>query len=285
MDVFNTVSTLKKFVNNCKFSKKTIGFVPTMGALHEGHLTLIRQSNKENDITICSIFVNPTQFNNAIDLKHYPVKHEEDFALLESAGCHVVFLPSVEEMYPKGVKQNDICGFNFGEIENQLEGAFRPGHFNGVGIVVSKLFHMVSPMKAYFGLKDLQQFLIIRKMATDLSFGIEIIGVPTVRENDGLAMSSRNLRLTKEERAIAPFIFSIISEMKEKISNLETPKEVLEWGISNFHKNHSFHLEYLDIVNSSDLKPVNENCTPKSYAIVIAAHLGKVRLIDNLLVE
>ncbi|AZQ62352.1 pantoate--beta-alanine ligase [Flammeovirga pectinis] len=285
MDVFNTVSTLKKFVNNCKFSKKTIGFVPTMGALHDGHLNLVRQSNKENDITICSIFVNPTQFNNAIDLKHYPVKHEEDFELLRSAGCHVVFLPSVEEMYPKGVKQNDICGFNFGEIENQLEGAFRPGHFNGVGIVVSKLFHMVNPMKAYFGLKDLQQFLIIRKMTLDLSFGIDIIGVPTVREKDGLAMSSRNLRLTQEERNIAPFIYRTISEMKEQISVFKTPKEVLEWGISNFHKNPSFHLEYLDIVNTSDLKPVEENSTPTSYAIVIAAHLGKVRLIDNLLIE
>ncbi|NME70826.1 pantoate--beta-alanine ligase [Flammeovirga aprica] len=285
MNVFNKVSTLKEFVNNCKFSKKTIGFVPTMGALHEGHLTLIRQSKKENDITICSIFVNPTQFNNAIDLKHYPVKHTEDKALLESIGCDIIFLPSVEEMYPSGLDNKNLVGFEFGDIEKQLEGAFRPGHFNGVGIVVSKLFHMVNPDKAYFGLKDLQQFLIIRKMTKELSFGIEIIGVPTVREDDGLAMSSRNLRLTPEERTKGPFIYEIISEMKNKLDNSQSPKEVLDWGIQKFQKNTSFHLEYLEIVNTTDLKPVDPYQIPASYAIVIAAHLGKVRLIDNLLIE
>ncbi|MBD0400891.1 pantoate--beta-alanine ligase [Flammeovirga sp. EKP202] len=285
MNVFNKVSTLKEFVNNCKFSKKTIGFVPTMGALHEGHLTLIRQSKKENDITICSIFVNPTQFNNAIDLKHYPIKHTEDKALLEDAECDILFLPSVEEMYPSGIENKNLVGFLFGDIEKQLEGAFRPGHFNGVGIVVSKLFHMVNPDKAYFGLKDLQQFLIIRKMTKELSFGIEVIGVPTVREEDGLAMSSRNLRLTSDERAKAPFIYEVISEMKNKINHSQAPKEVLDWGIQKFQKNTSFHLEYLEIVNTSDLKPVEPYQTPNAYAIVIAAHLGKVRLIDNLLIE
>ncbi|WP_044213046.1 pantoate--beta-alanine ligase [Flammeovirga sp. OC4] len=285
MNVFNKVSTLKEFVNNCKFSKKTIGFVPTMGALHEGHLTLIRQSKKENDITICSIFVNPTQFNNAIDLKHYPIKHTEDKALLEGVECDILFLPSVEEMYPSGIENKNLVGFLFGDIEKQLEGAFRPGHFNGVGIVVSKLFHMVNPDKAYFGLKDLQQFLIIRKMTKELSFGIEVIGVPTVREEDGLAMSSRNLRLTSDERAKAPFIYEVISEMKNKINHSQAPKEVLDWGIQKFQKNTSFHLEYLEIVNTSDLKPVEPYQTPNAYAIVIAAHLGKVRLIDNLLIE
>ncbi|KXX72251.1 pantoate--beta-alanine ligase [Flammeovirga sp. SJP92] len=285
MNVFNKVSTLKEFVNNCKFSKKTIGFVPTMGALHEGHLTLIRQSKKENDITICSIFVNPTQFNNAIDLKHYPVKHTEDKALLESVGCDILFLPAVEEMYPSGLDNKNLVGFEFGDIEKQLEGAFRPGHFNGVGIVVSKLFHMVNPDKAYFGLKDLQQFLIIRKMTLELSFGIEIIGVPTVREEDGLAMSSRNLRLTSEEREKGPFIYEVISEMKNKLDHSQSPKEVLDWGIQKFQKNTSFHLEYLEIVNTIDLKPVDPYNIPGSYAIVIAAHLGKVRLIDNLLIE
>lgn len=285
MNVFNTVSTLKEFVNNCKFSKKTIGFVPTMGALHEGHLTLIRQSKQENDITICSIFVNPIQFNNAIDLKHYPVKYEEDKKNLESEGCDILFLPSVEEMYPTGVNDNNIIGFNFGEIEKQLEGAFRPGHFNGVGIVVSKLFHMVNPDKAYFGLKDLQQFLIIRKMTNDLSFNIDVIGVPTVREKDGLAMSSRNLRLAKDERVIAPFIYEVISEMKNKLSHSQSPKEVLDWGIYSFQENPSFHLEYLEIVDTNNLKPVDDYIKPASYAIVIAAHLGKVRLIDNLLIE
>ncbi|NLR92722.1 pantoate--beta-alanine ligase [Flammeovirga agarivorans] len=285
MDVFNKVSTLKDFVNNCRFSKKSVGFVPTMGALHHGHITLIKKSIQENDITICSIFVNPTQFNNAIDLKHYPVQHEQDKKMLEEAGCSALFLPSVEEMYPMGIEQSQITGFNFGIIEKQLEGAFRPGHFNGVGIVVSKLFHMVNPDKAYFGLKDLQQFLIIRKMTSDLSFGIDVIGVPTVRENDGLAMSSRNLRLTEDERKVAPFIYEVISTMKEKIDHNQAPKEVLDWGIAKFQNNTKFHLEYLEIVDTTTLTKVEDYKKPLSYAIVIAAHLGKVRLIDNLLIE
>ncbi|WP_281614322.1 pantoate--beta-alanine ligase [Flammeovirga sp. SubArs3] len=285
MDVFNKVSTLKDFVNNCRFSKKSVGFVPTMGALHHGHITLIKKSIQENDITICSIFVNPTQFNNAIDLKHYPVQHEQDKKMLEEAGCSALFLPSVEEMYPLGIEQSQMTGFNFGIIEKQLEGAFRPGHFNGVGIVVSKLFHMVNPDKAYFGLKDLQQFLIIRKMTADLSFGIDVIGVPTVRENDGLAMSSRNLRLTEDERKVAPFIYEVISTMKEKIDHNQAPKEVLDWGIAKFQNNTKFHLEYLEIVDTTTLTKVEDYKKPLSYAIVIAAHLGKVRLIDNLLIE
>ncbi|OHX65296.1 pantoate--beta-alanine ligase [Flammeovirga pacifica] len=285
MDVFDQVSTLKKFLNNCRKTNKSVGFVPTMGALHEGHLTLIKNSTKENEVTICSIFVNPTQFNNAIDLKHYPIQHEQDFKLLKDAGCSAVFLPSVEEMYPNGVSQKSMLAFNFGTLETRLEGAFRPGHFNGVGIVVSKLFHMVEPNKAYFGLKDLQQFLIIRKMVNDLSFPIDIKGIPTVREKSGLAMSSRNQRLTEEELSIAPYIYQTITEMKNMLSSNHSPKDVLEWGIDEINKNPSFHLEYLDIVKTDTLERVDDQHLPKSYAIVIASHLGKVRLIDNLLIE
>ncbi|ANQ48775.2 pantoate--beta-alanine ligase [Flammeovirga sp. MY04] len=285
MDIFNQVRTLKNFINNCRKTNISVGFVPTMGALHDGHLTLIKNSIKENEVTICSIFVNPTQFNNAIDLKHYPIQHEKDFKLLEEAGCSAVFLPNVEEMYPNGVSQDSMLGFNFGSLETRLEGAFRPGHFNGVGIVVSKLFHMVQPDKAYFGLKDLQQYLIIKKMVKDLSFQIDIIGVPTVREETGLAMSSRNLRLKAEELEVAPYIYQTITKMKDMLKDNQAPKEVLEWGISTIHKNHSFHLEYLEIVSTDTLEKVDDYQLPEGYAIVIAAHLGKVRLIDNILVE
>lgn len=200
MHIFNTISETQQYLKAQQRAGKTIGFVPTMGALHAGHISLIERAKTENDLAVCSIFVNPTQFNNSDDLKKYPRTLERDCEMLRPVGCDVVFAPSAEEMYPSLPQLK----MDFGTLETIMEGKFRPGHFNGVGIVVSKLFNIVKPDKAYFGLKDLQQVAVIRRMVQELSFDLEIIPCPTLRETDGLAMSSRNTRLSPEARALAP---------------------------------------------------------------------------------
>ncbi len=278
MHLFTTLTELRSFLSR---QSSSIGFVPTMGALHEGHLQLIRKARTENAVVVCSIFVNPIQFNNADDLARYPRTLEQDMALLEPAGCDVVFAPSPAEMYPSA----PVMTFDFGPLERVLEGAFRPGHFNGVGIVVSKLFHLVQPTRAYFGQKDLQQCLIVRRLINDLSFPIELIIAPTVRETDGLAMSSRNRNLTDEERALAPFIQSELQKAKGALEAGLTVPQVKAELMNAFAGQSAFRLEYFEIADIENLLPLEEYKAGEPAALCLAAHLGKVRLIDNLLLN
>ena len=274
---FETISSLRQYLATLQ-SEKTIGFVPTMGALHEGHIALIETARQENDIVISSIFVNPTQFNNPDDLARYPRTLEEDSLQLEAAGCDGVFAPSVAEMYP----ESPTLRLNFGELETVMEGAFRPGHFNGVGIVVSKLFNIVQPNRAYFGQKDLQQVAVIRQLIRDLSFPVELIRCPTIREADGLAMSSRNRNLTPTERAQAPILFKALTLAQELLTEGHSPVQAKAAVTDVFNSNPDFRLEYVEIVNADTLQLADEVLAPGQTAICLASHLGKVRLIDNL---
>ena len=208
MNVYNFIVDIQRFVEEKHNLGLKVGFVPTMGALHEGHLSLINRAKKDNDIVVSSVFVNPIQFNNPTDLEKYPRTPERDIEKLEQAGCDAVFMPSVDEMYPEKVEEH----YDFGDLERVMEGACRPRHFNGVAIVVRKLFEIVTPDRAYFGEKDFQQLAIIKKMVQNLNMNLEIVPCPIIRENDGLAMSSRNVRLNETERAIAPQIFATLND-------------------------------------------------------------------------
>jgi len=278
MEVFTSIPSLKNFLLQQRLQNKSIGLVPTMGALHEGHISLIENAKTQNDIVVCSIFVNPTQFNNPEDLAKYPRTLEEDCAMLEKAGCSAVFAPSVEEMYP----EKPTLTINFGLLETVMEGASRPGHFNGVGIVVSKLFNIVEPHHAYFGQKDLQQVTIVKRMVEDLSFNLELIICPTIREIDGLAMSSRNRRLSKEERSHAPIIYKILLDAQEKLHNGDTVEEVKESVQLEFHVLAGFELDYFEVVNTKTLQPIHTIGREGTTALCIATYLGPVRLIDNV---
>lgn len=274
---FDTIVSLRQYLTTLR-SGQLIGFVPTMGALHEGHTTLIEKAKQENDVVVSSIFVNPVQFTNPDDLARYPRTLEEDCQKLEAIGCDVVFAPSVAEMYPEPV----TLRLNFGDLETVMEGAFRPGHFNGVGIVVAKLFNIVQPDRAYFGQKDLQQVAVIRRLIRDLSFPVELIRCPTVREADGLAMSSRNRNLTPDEREQAPTLFRALTLAHELLKEGHTPSQAKAAVAAVFTSNPNFRLEYVDVVNADTLQIADEVLAPGQTAICLAAHLGKVRLIDNL---
>lgn len=256
---------------------KTIGFVPTMGALHEGHITLIRRAAHENDFVVVSIFVNPIQFNNPEDLAKYPRNLESDLQQLEGSGCKLVFAPSADEMYP----EPDLTEFDFGKLDKVMEGKFRPGHFKGVAIVVKRLFEIVTPTKAYFGEKDFQQIAIIKKMVSLLQMPVEIVPCPIVREADGLAKSSRNERLTPEERAEAPVIFKALSGIKENYSWF-IPDGIKQLVIGEIQENHYFRVEYVDIVNTETLLPFEDWRDVEHAVVCVAAFIGSVRLIDNI---
>jgi pantoate--beta-alanine ligase len=250
-----------------------------MGALHAGHISLIERARQENDRTICSIFVNPTQFNNPGDLQQYPRTLEADRLLLEKAGCDAVFAPSNEVMY----HQPPRLRLDFGRLEQVMEGQFRPGHFNGVGLVVSKLFHIIKPDQAYFGQKDLQQFLIIRQLVNDLSFDLQLVRCPIVREPDGLAMSSRNRRLDPEQRQIAPHIYRMLTKAKEMLLGGK-PVAAAKMAVqTDFMTQTGVRLEYFEVVDEETLQSVENIREHPQVALCIAAYLGDVRLIDNLL--
>ena len=254
-----------------------------MGALHEGHLQLVKASVAENDVTVCSIFVNPTQFNNPEDLRLYPRLEQEDAQLLETVACDYLFLPSAEEMYPVPARTT----FNFGSLESVMEGAHRPGHFNGVALVVSKLFHLVEPHKAYFGQKDLQQYTIINQLVTDLNFNLELLfSYPIVREEDGLAMSSRNRRLTAQQRELAPQLYRALTLPEGMLASSEI--EAVSQAVSEFLKQFpEIKLEYFEIADANTLQPlmnVNDS-TNGEVALCLAAFLGEIRLIDNVVVN
>ena len=277
MLIFNTINALRQYLNQERINEKSVGFVPTMGALHVGHLSLIDASKKDNDLTVCSIFVNPTQFNNPDDLARYPRTLEADCAMLEPAGCDVVFAPSTEEIYT----ERPVMKFDFGDLETVMEGKFRPGHFNGVGIVVSKLFNIIQPNRTYFGQKDLQQTAVIGRMMKDMSYQIEFNICPTLRETDGLAMSSRNRNLLPEHRAVASEIFKLLSGAKKQLLDRKPVSEVLLFGRNYLKSFLYFELEYFEIVNAFSLQNIDKIQPITQNAICVAAYLGKIRLIDN----
>lgn len=279
MEIIKEPSELLKYIKRRKPEFKSIGFVPTMGALHQGHISLIECSKKENDFTICSIFVNPIQFNNAQDFILYPKNQEEDFKMLENAGCDLLFMPSADSMYTEEPR----IKIDFGSLELVMEGKFRPGHFNGVAIVVAKLFHIVQPDISYFGQKDLQQYLIIKQMVKDLSFPIELRSCPVIREKDGLAMSSRNQRLTPKGRPIAAKLNESLLLAARLLEN--STVESTKAKIRDFYKNiKEIKLEYFEITDSETLMPIKDVKEHKGIAICVAAYIDGVRLIDNILI-
>jgi len=277
--VVYTKTDLTEEIKRIKSRSQRIGFVPTMGALHEGHLALMRRAKAENAILICSIFVNPIQFNNPEDLKRYPRLPEKDIALIDGL-CDVLFMPSASEMYPTPPTES----YSFGSLENVMEGSCRPGHFNGVAIVVNRLFEMVCPDTAYFGKKDFQQLAIIRKMVENTQSNIQIEAVDTVRENDGLAMSSRNKRLSEPARKSAPFIFQTLTKANELIRT-KSPQEINRWIKEQFDNRKEYQLEYAQMVNSTTLEDISDYSQADSIVICLAAWLDKVRLIDNITIK
>lgn len=279
MKTIVTISELKQAVAGARAEGKTVGLVPTMGALHVGHLSLIKRACDECDFVVISVFVNPTQFNNPEDLRTYPRTLEADKKLIgDNTSAQVVFAPSVEEVYP----EPDTRQFSFGPIAEVMEGEHRPGHFNGVAQIVSKLFMFVEPDKAYFGEKDFQQLAIIRKMVKDYKFNIQIVGCPIVRYMDGLAVSSRNALLQEDERAIAPIIQATLRRSVEEMQYKMTPAEVIAWVTKTLNNIEHLEVEYYSIVDGLTLQPVNEWNETKYVVGCITCYCGKVRLIDNI---
>jgi len=278
MRIVKTINELISLVSELKSDKKTIGFVPTMGALHEGHLTLVKQCVEENEVCMVSIFVNPTQFNNKVDLEKYPRNVEKDAELLKGAGCAYVFAPTPEEMYSNEELEMKF-EFDFGGMDRLMEGKFRPGHFNGVVQVVSKLFKLVQPDKAYFGKKDFQQLAIIHRMVHLMHFNVEIVDCPIVREKSGLAMSSRNERLSATERQTAVNISRILNESRNLTTKM-SPGELTQWVTDEVNNIEGLNVEYFDIADCETLITIDK-WQPESIGC-IAVFCGEVRLIDNI---
>jgi pantoate--beta-alanine ligase len=279
MKIINTVSELKSELNSLRESNKTIGLVPTMGALHEGHISLVKRSVKDNDITVVSIFVNPTQFNDKKDLEKYPRTFESDCALLEANNTSIVFAPTVEEVYP----EPDTRTFSYPPTDTVMEGAFRPGHFNGVCQIVSKLFMYVEPNKAYFGEKDFQQIAVIKAMVNDLKFPLEICACPIVREKDGLALSSRNTLLSNEEHTIALNISQTLFASLDYAKS-HTLEDTKTWVINSIDAIEGLRVEYYEIVDGNTLASLNEWADSEYIMGCITVFCGSipVRLIDNI---
>ena len=281
MQIFKEIAPLKAFLVEKRRLGQTVGFVPTMGALHEGHLSLIQASKKDNQITVSSIFVNPAQFNNPEDLENYPRTPEIDIAMMEKVGCDVLFFPDTKVMY----ESESTVRLNFGNLEQVMEGTFRPGHFSGVALVVSKLFHIVEPDYAYFGQKDFQQFVIIRQLVNDLQFNITLHCIPTLRENDGLAMSSRNLRLSPEHRLLAGIFYKALIEAKQKIVSKIPVTEVKKYVENLINAQPHSRLEYFELADSSNLNLLNNVSDGNRPIMCIAGYIGEIRLIDNMYLD
>lgn len=281
MEILRTVKDLKLFVETSKSAGKTVGLVPTMGALHEGHLSLVDRAIKENDVVVVSVFVNPTQFNNPNDLATYPRNEEADFCLLKNAGVAAAFAPSVEEIYPESEKNNDVYVFDLGEVAEVMEGKYRPGHFQGVAQIVNKLFRMVNPDHAYFGEKDFQQIAVIRKMVQTENINIDIVSCPIKRESDGLALSSRNVRLTPEQRNVAPGIYEALKYSVE-YSLAHSVDATHDTVVERINALPECEVEYFSIVDGCTLQNVGE-WTDADYIVgCITVYCGNVRLIDNI---
>jgi len=257
--------------------EKSIGFIPTMGALHAGHLSLVRSSASENDLTVVSIFVNPTQFNDSKDFERYPREVEKDLNLLKSVEVDYVFLPDQNEVYP----ERDNHQYNLGNLNKQMEGAFRPGHFNGVASVVKRLFEIVKPRRAYFGLKDFQQYRIIKELNKNYNLGVEVVGCETVRDENGLALSSRNQLLSIEEKELALHLSRTLRLMAQK-SDRSNHRELEELGMNYLANYPEIEVEYVKVVDPEDLEEPPETKEKGKRVALVAAKIGKVRLIDNM---
>ncbi|MDD2298151.1 MAG: pantoate--beta-alanine ligase [Fermentimonas sp.] len=277
MKIIDTKSEIENQLQGYRKKGETIGLVPTMGALHEGHASLVKKCVAENDISIVSLFVNPTQFNNKEDLRLYPRTPEKDYELLEKLGVDYVFSPSVEEMYP----EEDKRVFDFGQLEKVMEGEFRPGHFNGVAQIVSKLFAIIKPDNAYFGEKDFQQLAIVRDMVRQLFMPVNVVGMPIIRESNGLAMSSRNQRLSAEQRKNASEIYKVLKESKLLIGDY-SPAELTDYVTGSINNIPDLQIEYFQIVDGDNLQQVTEWSDSDYIVGCIAVFCGDVRLIDNI---
>ncbi|MFK7773434.1 MAG: pantoate--beta-alanine ligase [Saprospiraceae bacterium] len=281
MILFKKEYQLQNYLTNLKSDKKSIGFVPTMGALHDGHLSLIQKAKEENDCVVCSIFVNPTQFNNATDLEKYPRTAAKDIELLTSIGTEVLLMPPVEEVYPKGL--DTTLELDFGDLANVMEGEFRPGHFDGMAQVVNRLLNMVQPHSLYMGQKDFQQITIVRNMLTQLKSDIKLVMCPIKREETGLAMSSRNVRLTPENRNLAVKISQTLLEAK-KLVDSKTPEEVKKWAMQELSIP-EFKPEYFSIVDGITLQSIEDFGKTNFAVACTAVWAGEVRLIDNMVLK
>ncbi|WP_319479654.1 pantoate--beta-alanine ligase [uncultured Draconibacterium sp.] len=276
MKLVSTIQELQTEIQHLT-NDKTVGFVPTMGALHQGHISLVKQAVSENPVVVVSIFVNPTQFNDPSDLERYPRTLENDMKLLEPTGCSIVFAPNAKEVYPEPDKRK----FNFGKLEEVMEGNHRPGHFNGVAQVVSRLFDMVKPTKAYFGLKDFQQLAIVKNMVKQLQLPVEIVPCAIIREKSGLAMSSRNELLTEEQRKNAAVISETLFKAKE-LKAQKSVQEITDWVTETINKNPFLDVEYFEIVDDEQLQPVKNWDEDSTKVGCVAVFCGKIRLIDNI---
>lgn len=277
MKIIKTINELKQVLGDARAKGMTVGLVPTMGALHEGHASLVRRSVGENDVTVVSDFVNPTQFNDKNDLKNYPRTLEADCALLESIGAQYIFAPSVEEMYP----EPDTRQFDFTPLDKVMEGIHRPGHFNGVAQIVSKLFYAVEPDRAYFGEKDFQQLAIIREMVRQLDLKVEIVGCPIVREEDGMALSSRNTLLTKAQRKTAATISRTLFASRI-YARSHAVEDTIKYVVDTINATDGLEVEYFEIVDGTTLQPLTKWGSSPYIVGCITVHCGKVRLIDNI---
>jgi pantoate--beta-alanine ligase len=277
MEIIYAAAQMAAGTGSLRENGQSLGFVPTMGALHEGHLSLIRRCKLQNNITVVSIFVNPTQFNDKNDLKNYPRTTEKDLDMLRSVGCDMVFMPDVTEIYPVP----DTRIFDFGGIDKIMEGKQRPGHFNGVAQVVTRLFDLVKPHRAYFGLKDFQQLAIIKKVVADYHYPVEIIPCPIIRETDGLAMSSRNRLLSADEHSRALLLSQSLFMAKEMKAEY-MPAEVIKFVRDRVTSAPGIELEYFEIINGYNLQPVDDWHTVDYIIGCLAARVGKIRLIDNI---
>lgn len=279
MLIFNKKSDLSAFLRPFINQNKSIGFVPTMGALHEGHLSLLKNSLSENDITVMSIFVNPTQFNNAEDLDKYPRTLERDVQIMQAlSNSIIVYAPEVEDIYEGNTVSEN---FEYDGLENQMEGKHRPGHFDGVGTIVKRLFEIVQPNKAYFGEKDFQQLQIVKKLVSKYNIPVEVIGCPIHREPNGLAMSSRNERLSAIAKEKAAIIYQTLSDAK-KLFQTNSAEETILFVENEFKKHPEFQLEYFEIADEATLLPVSKKETDKNYRGFIAIFIENIRLIDNI---
>ena len=282
MILYKLKKDIEQKLNALRNQGKSVGFVPTMGALHKGHLSLIEASKKENDVTVCSVFVNPTQFNDVNDFSKYPVTIERDIQQLTEAGADMLFLPSVNEMYPEGTAINEH--YELGELETILEGKYRPGHFQGVCAVVHRLFNVVKPHKAYFGQKDYQQCMVIKKLVALKNFPVQIVVHPTVRERSGLALSSRNLRLSERDKEHATILYKTLSYIKQNKN--QAPVEALTTEAEQMILNSGFEkIDYVAICHAGTLKLIQNMNQQQQSVVLIAAFIGGVRLIDNMLLH
>ena len=281
MEIFKEIQPLKTFLKVKRAQGSLIGLVPTMGALHKGHVSLVQASRKQNGVTVCSIYINPTQFNNPNDLLKYPRTFDKDLEMLENAGCDALFYPDNTEMYP----EKPLIKIDFGHIDKVMEGQFRPGHFSGVALVVSKFFNVVQPDNAYFGQKDFQQFAIIQKLVDELKFGLTLHRVETLREDDGLAMSSRNLRLDSEQRLKSTIFYKSLLHAKEIINEGQTISTAKKTVADEFKKQ-NIKLEYFEVADSKNLNLLESVKDTKNQPVMcIAGYVGDVRLIDNMFLD